>query len=104
MKKLGQNQKIIINYICYKWKNIPLKIFEFDDNFKCKIIFFCNKNDKILKDLINFFDLLVKYRNSTNLIHLGKNKFLSIIIILTKMMLILYIYLIPSIDKSKYVI
>ena len=81
----------------------PLKIFEFDDNFKCKLK--CNINDKILKRFNESYpDLHLHIRNSTNLIHLGKNKFLGMGhgVLDYKNDTDINKYLIPSIDKSKY--
>ena len=53
----------------------PLKIFEVDDNFKCKMI--CNVNDIILKKFNESYpDLNFHIRNSTNLINLDSNKYL----------------------------
>ena len=55
----------------------PLKIFEVKDNFKCKMI--CNVNDKILKKFNNSYPGLdFHIRNSTNLLDLGKNKYLGL--------------------------
>ena len=54
----------------------PLKIFELDDNFKCKLKF--NLNDKLLSKYNESYpDLHFHIRNSTNLINVGKNNFLG---------------------------
>jgi hypothetical protein len=81
----------------------PLKIFEFDDNFKCKLV--CNINDKILKRFNESYpDLHFHIRNSTNLIPVGKNHFLGMGhgVLDYKHDIDINKYLIPSIDKSKY--
>ena len=81
----------------------PLKIFEFDDNFKCKLK--CNINDKILKRFNeSYSDLHFHIRNSTNLIDIGKNQFLGMGhgVLDYKHDIDINKYLIPSIDKSKY--
>ena len=81
----------------------PLKIFEFDDNFKCKLK--CNINDKILKKFNeSYSDLHFHIRNSTNLIDIGKNQFLGMGhgVLDYKNNTDINKYLIPSIDKSKY--
>ena len=81
----------------------PLKIFEFDDNFKCKLK--CNINDKILKKFSESYpDLNFHIRNSTNLIDVGKNTYLGMGhgVLDYKEDTGINKYLIPSIDKSKY--
>ena len=81
----------------------PLKIFEFDDDLKCKLK--CNINDKILKKFNESYpDLHFHIRNSTNLIHVGKNQFLGMGhgVLDYKQDVDINKYLIPSIDKSKY--
>jgi hypothetical protein len=81
----------------------PLKVFELDDDFKCKMKI--NVNDKILKKLGESYpDLHFHIRNSTNLIDVGKNKFLGLGhgVLDYKGNTDINKYLIPSIDKSKY--
>lgn len=81
----------------------PLKIFEFDDNFKCKLT--CNINDKILKKFNESYpDLHFHIRNSTNLINIGKNQFLGMGhgVLDYKESTEINKFLIPLIDKSKY--
>ena len=81
----------------------PLKIFEFDDNFKCKLT--CNINDKILKKFNESYpDLHFHIRNSTNLINVGKNQFLGMGhgVLDYKESTEINKFLIPLIDKSKY--
>ena len=81
----------------------PLKIFEFDDDFKCKLKF--NINDKILKKFNESYpDLNFHIRNSTNLIPVGKNTYLGMGhgVLDYKEDTDINKYLIPSIDKSKY--
>ena len=81
----------------------PLKIFEFSDNFKCKLV--CNINDKILKKFNESYpDLHFHIRNSTNLIDIGKNTYLGMGhgVLDYKHDTEINKYLIPSIDKSKY--
>ena len=81
----------------------PLKIFEFDDNFKCKLV--CNINDKILKKFNESYpDLHFHIRNSTNLIDIGKNQFIGMGhgVLDYKGSTEINKYLIPSFDKSKY--
>jgi hypothetical protein len=81
----------------------PLKIFEFDDDFKCKLV--CNINDKILKRFNESYpDLHFHIRNSTNLIDIGNNHFLGMGhgVLDYKEDTEMNKYLIPSIDKSKY--
>ena len=81
----------------------PLKIFEFDDDFKCKLV--CNINDKILKKFNESYpDLHFHIRNSTNLIDIGKNQYLGMGhgVLDYKGSTEINKYLIPSFDKSKY--
>ena len=81
----------------------PLKIFEFDEDFKCKMV--CNINDKILKKFNESYpDLHFHIRNSTNLIDVGKNQYLGMGhgVLDYKQDVDINKYLIPSIDKSKY--
>ena len=81
----------------------PLKIFEVEDNFKCKMI--CNVKDEILKKFSESYpDLHFHIRNSTNLINLGSNKFLGLGhgVLDYKNNVEINKYLIPSFDKSKY--
>ena len=81
----------------------PLKIFEFDDNFKCKLV--CNVNDKILKKFNESYpDLHFHIRNSTNLINVGKNQFLGMGhgVLDYKGSTEINKYLIPAFDKSQY--
>jgi hypothetical protein len=81
----------------------PLKIFEVDDNFKCKMI--CNVKDEILKKFDESYpDLHFHIRNSTNLINLGSNKFLGMGhgVLDYKNNTEINKFLIPSFDKSKY--
>ena len=81
----------------------PLKIFELDDDFKCKLKI--NVNDKILKKFGESYpDLHFHIRNSTNLIDVGKNKFLGLGhgVLDYKDSTDINKYLIPSIDRSKY--
>jgi len=81
----------------------PLKIFEFDDNFKCKLV--CNINDKILKKFNESYpDLHFHIRNSTNLIDVGKNQFLGMGhgVLDYKGSTEINKYLIPSFGNSKY--
>ena len=81
----------------------PLKIFEVDDNFKCKMI--CNVKDEILKKFNESYpDLHFHIRNSTNLINLGSNKFLGMGhgVLDYKNNTEINKFLIPSFDKSKY--
>ena len=81
----------------------PLKIFEFDDNFKCKLV--CNINDKILKRFSESYpDLDFHIRNSTNLIPIGNSKFLGLGhgVLDYKNNTDINKFLIPSIDISKY--
>ena len=52
----------------------PLKIFELNDNFKCKLKI--NTNDLLLKKLMKLSRFTFPYKNnSTNLINIGKNDF-----------------------------
>ena len=81
----------------------PLKIFEVDDNFKCKMI--CNVKDEILKKFNESYpDLHFHIRNSTNLINLGSNKFLGMGhgVLDYKNNTEINKFLIPSFNKSKY--
>lgn len=81
----------------------PLKIFEFDDKFNCKVV--CNINDKILKKFNeSYSNLDFHIRNSTNLIDVGNNKFLGMGhgVLDYKHDIDINKFLIPSIDKSKY--
>jgi len=80
----------------------PLKVFEVNDDFKCKMI--CNINDKILKKFSDSYpDLHFHIRNSTNLIDLG-NKYLGLGhgVLDYKNNTNINKYLIPTLDKSKY--
>ena len=81
----------------------PLKIFEFSDDFKCKLV--CNINDKILKKFSESYpNLHFHIRNSTNLIPVGKNKFLGMGhgVLDYKNDIDINKFLIPSFDDSKY--
>jgi len=81
----------------------PLKIFEVDDNFKCKMI--CNVNDIILKKFNESYpDLNFHIRNSTNLINLDSNKYLGMGhgVLDYENNIDINKYLIPSFEKSKY--
>ena len=81
----------------------PLKIFEFDDKFKCKLKF--NINDEILKKFSESYPLLdFHIRNSTNLIPIGNNKYLGMGhgVLDYKGYTEINKFLIPSFDKSKY--
>ena len=81
----------------------PLKIFEFDDNFKCKLT--CNINDKILNKFNESYpDLHFHIRNSTNLIEIGKGIFLGMGhgVLDYKESIDINKFLIPLIDESKY--
>lgn len=81
----------------------PLKIFELDDNFKCKMV--CNINDKILNKFSESYpDLHFHIRNSTNLINVGKNTYLGMGhgVLDYKNNTDINKYLIPSFDKSEY--
>ena len=81
----------------------PLKIYEVDDNFKCKMII--NVTDKILKKFNESYpDLKFHIRNSTNLINLGSNKFLGLGhgVLDYKNNVEINKYLIPAFNKSKY--
>ena len=81
----------------------PLKIFEFDDKFKCKLK--CNLNDEILKKFTESYPLLdFHIRNSTNLINIGGNKYLGMGhgVLDYKGYTEINKFLIPSFDKSKY--
>ena len=81
----------------------PLKIFEVNEDFKCKQI--CNINDKILNKFNDSYPgLHFHIRNSTNLIDLGKNKYLGLGhgVLDYKNNTNINKYLIPTFDKSKY--
>ena len=81
----------------------PLKIFEVDDDFKCKMI--CNVNDIILKKFNESYpDLNFHIRNSTNLINLDSNKYLGMGhgVLDYENNIDINKYLIPSFEKSKY--
>ena len=81
----------------------PLKIFEVDDDFKCKMI--CNVNDIILKKINESYpDLNFHIRNSTNLINLDSNKYLGMGhgVLDYENNIDINKYLIPSFEKSKY--
>ncbi len=81
----------------------PLKIFEFDNDFKCKLKF--NINDEILKKFSESYPLLdFHIRNSTNLIPIGKNTFLGMGhgVLDYKDYTDINKFLIPSFEKSKY--
>jgi hypothetical protein len=81
----------------------PLKIFEVDDKFKCKMI--CNIKDEILKKFNESYpDLHFHIRNSTNLINLGSNKFLGMGhgVLDYKNNTEINKFLIPAFNKSKY--
>ena len=81
----------------------PLKIFEVNDNFECKMS--CNINDSILKKFSESYpELHFHIRNSTNLINLDSNKFLGMGhgVLDYKNNIDINKYLIPSFDKSKY--
>ena len=81
----------------------PLKIFEVDDNFKCKMI--CNIKDNILTKFNESYpDLHFHIRNSTNLINIGSNKFLGMGhgVLDYKNNTDINKYLIPAFNKSKY--
>ena len=81
----------------------PLKIFEFDDKFNCKLKF--SLNDKLLKEFNKSYpDLHFHIRNSTNLIEIGKDKFLGMGhgVLDYKDNTEINKYLIPSFDNSKY--
>jgi len=81
----------------------PLKIFELDDNFNCKLV--CNINDKILQKFSESYpDLDFHIRNSTNLIPIGNNQYLGLGhgVLDYKNNTDINKFLIPSIDKSKY--
>ena len=81
----------------------PLKIFELDDNFNCKLV--CNLNDNILKKFSESYPQLdFHIRNSTNLIPIGNNQYLGLGhgVLDYKNNTDINKYLTPSIDKSKY--
>ena len=81
----------------------PLKIFELDDKFNCKLK--CNINDALLSKFKESFpDLEFHIRNSTNLINVGKNTFLGMGhgVLDYKGNTEINKYLIPSFKKSKY--
>ena len=81
----------------------PLKIFEVDNQFNCKMI--CNKRDSLFTKFSESFpDLKFHLRNSTNLIDLGKNIFLGMghSVLDYKNNTDINKFLIPAFDKSKY--
>ena len=81
----------------------PLKIFEVNDDYKCKII--CNYKDTILERFKKSYpDLHFHIRNSTNLINIGSNKYLGLghAVLDYKDDTDINKYLIPSFNKSKY--
>ena len=81
----------------------PLKIFELDDKFNCKLK--CNINDALLSKFKESYpDLEFHIRNSTNLIHVGKDTFLGMGhgVLDYKGNTEINKYLIPSFKKSKY--
>ena len=81
----------------------PLKIFEVSDDFKCKLV--CDIFDNMLNKFSDSYpDLHFHIRNSSNLIDLGKNKYLGLghSVLDYKTHTNINKYLLPSIDKSKY--
>ena len=81
----------------------PLKIFELEDNFKCKMKF--NINDKLINIFSNTFpDIKFHIRNSTNLIPLNDNEFLGLGhgVLDYKNSTDINKYLIPLLKSSKY--
>ena len=81
----------------------PLKIFEVNDDFECKLV--CDVFDNMLKKFSDSYpDLHFHIRNSSNLIDLGKNKYLGLghSVLDYKTHTNINKYLLPSIDKSKY--
>ena len=81
----------------------PLKIFEFDDDFNCKLKM--SVKDILLNKLNKSYpDLQFHIRNSTNLIDIGNDKFLGINhgVLDYKGNTEINKYLLPSFDSSKY--
>lgn len=81
----------------------PLKIFEFDKDFNCKLKI--NVNDVLLSKFNKSYpDLNFHIRNSTNLIDIGNDKFLGMGhgVLDYKGNTEINKYLIPSFDDSKY--
>jgi hypothetical protein len=81
----------------------PLKIFEFDDDFNCKLKM--SVKDVLLNKLNKSYpDLQFHIRNSTNLIDIGNDKFLGMGhgVLDYKGNTEINKYLLPSFDSSKY--
>jgi hypothetical protein len=81
----------------------PLKIYEVDKKFKCKML--CNIEDKIFKKIEESYpELDFHLRNSTNLIELKKNEYLGMGhgVLDFKGNTDINKYLIPSLNDSKY--
>jgi hypothetical protein len=81
----------------------PLKIYEVDKEFKCKMV--CSIEDKILKKIDQSYpDLGFHLRNSTNLVKLSGSKYLGLghAVLDYKGNTDINKYLIPSFENSRY--